>query len=101
MVQNSKVLTREANPISLISTEPATTLEDYPVITEREVPMSTIEQTWIFEVEEETPVGRTTPKSVNTLVKIVKWLNHLGSGKIDDSCLESRHNIHHEFRINV
>jgi hypothetical protein len=63
--------------------------------------MSTIERTWTFEVGQEIPVGRTAPKSVNILVKIVKWLNHVGSGKVDGSLLESRHNIQHEFRINV
>lgn len=100
MVQNSKVLTREANPISPIATGSATTLEDYPIMTEREVPMSTIGQTWTFEFGEDIPVDRTVPKSVNTLVKIVRWLNHVGSGKIDGGLLESRHNIRHGFRTN-
>jgi hypothetical protein len=98
MTQKNKVLTREENSISLISTRQRTTQEDYLTITEREIPVNTTEQTWIFEVGEKTPVGRTTPKLVNTLVKIIKWLNHVGSGKIDDSLLEARHNIHHNFR---
>jgi hypothetical protein len=74
--------------------------EDYLAVTERAIPVDVIEQAWIFEVEEEACVGSITPKLVTALAKIMKWLNHLGSGKIDDSCLESRHNIHHNFRIN-
>jgi hypothetical protein len=35
---------------------------------------------------------------VDTPVRIIEWLNHPGSRKIDDSGLESRHNIHHNFR---
>jgi len=100
MIQNGEVLTREANRISLISTTRPATQEDYLTVAEREIPVNTIEQTWIFEIGEETRIGGTTPTLANTLVRIVKWLNHLGSGKIDDSCLESRHNIHHNFRIN-
>jgi len=100
MTQKNEVLTREDNRIPLISTKRTITQEDYLTITEREMPVNTTEQTWIFEVSEKTRVSRTTPKLVNTLVKIIKWLNHVGSGKIDDSCLESRHNIHHNFRIN-
>ena len=99
MTQKNEVLTREANRISLISTRRTTTQEDDLTVTEREIPVNTTEQTWIFEVGEKTRVGRTTPKLVNTLVEIIKWLNRLGSGKIDDSCLEARHNIHHNFRI--
>lgn len=99
MIQNSKVLTQEANPISLISTRPTTTLEDYPTITEREVPVSTIEQIWISQVDEKSRVGRTTPGLVNILVKIAKWLNRLGSGRINESYLESRHNVYQYPRI--
>jgi hypothetical protein len=100
MTQNSEILTREDNRISLISTSRTATLEDYPAITEREMPVNTMEQTRIFEVGEETRVSRTTPKLANILVKIMNWLNHLGSRKIADSCLEARHNIHHNFRAN-
>jgi len=99
MIQKNEVSTREDNRISLISTRRTTTQEDYLTITEREIPANTTEQTWIFEVGEKAGVGRTSPKLVDTLVKVIKWLYHLGSGKIDNSCLESRHNIHHNFRI--
>jgi hypothetical protein len=100
MIQSGEALTGEANRISLVSARPTTTQEGHLTITERELLVSTTEQTWIFEVEEKTRVGRTTLKLVDTLVKIIKWLNHVGGGKIDDSCLEARHNIHHNFRIN-
>ncbi len=100
MTQKNEVLTGEANRISLISARRTTTQEDYLTITEREIPVNTTEQTWISEVGDKTRAGRATPRLVNTLAKITKWLNHLGSGKIDDSYLESRHNIHHNFRIN-
>jgi hypothetical protein len=100
MIQKNELLTRDDNYISLISTKRTPTQEDRPTITERKIPVSTTEQTWIFEVGERPRVNRTTPKLVNTLVKIIKWLDHLGSGKIDDSLLESRQNIHHNFRIN-
>jgi len=99
MIQKNEVLTREDNRISLISTKRATTQEDHRTITERDIPVNTIEQTWIFEVGEKTRVSRTTPNPVNTLVKILKWLSHLGSGKIDDSCSESRQNTHHNLTI--
>ena len=98
-MKKNRVLTREENRISLISTKRTTTQEDHPTIKERMILVNTTEQTWIFEVEEKTGVSRTTPKLVNILVKIIKLLNRLGSGKIDDSCLESRHNIHHNFTI--
>jgi hypothetical protein len=99
MTQKNEVLIREDNRISLISTKRTTTQENHPTVTERKIPVNTTEQTWIFEVGEKACVSRTTPRSVNILVKIIKWLSHLGSVKIDDSCLESRHNIHHNFRI--
>jgi hypothetical protein len=99
MIQKKEVLTREDNRISLISTKRTTTQEDHPTIAGRKMPLNTTEQTWIFEVEEKTAVSRTTPKLLNILVKIIKWLNRLGSEKIDDSYLESRHNIRHNFRI--
>ena len=100
MTQRNEVLAREANRISLICRTRAATQEDCLATTEREIPVETIEQTCIFEVGEETLVGRTTPKLVNTLVKITRWLNHLGSEKIADSCLEARQNVHHRVRIN-
>ena len=100
MIQNSEVLTRENNRISVISVGGTTMQEDYLAVTERAIPVNAISQTWIFEAGKESRVGRTTPQLVNTLLKVVKWLNHVGSGEIDDSCLESRHNIHHNFRMN-
>jgi hypothetical protein len=100
MTQRNEVLAREANRISLISATRTTTQEDYVAIAEREIPVNTTEQTWISEVGEETRVGRMTPRLASTLVRIMKWLNHLGSGRINDSYLESRHTIHHNFRIN-
>jgi len=99
MIQKNEVLTREDNCISSICTRPAKVLEDYPAITESRVPGNMIEQTRIFEVGEKTRVSGTTPNLVNTLVKILKWLSHLGSGKINDSCLESRQNMHHKITI--
>jgi hypothetical protein len=100
MMQNSEVLAGEANRISLVSARRTTMQEDYLAVTERAIPVNAISQTWIFEDGKESPVDRTTPQLVTTLWKVVKWLNHVGSGKIDDGCLESRHNIHHNFRIN-
>jgi len=100
MIQNSEVLAGEANRISLISTTRPATQEDYLAIAERAIPVNTVEQTWIFEVGEKARVGRTTPEFVNPLVKSIEWLNHLGSGKINESRLASRHNVHHNFRIN-
>jgi hypothetical protein len=99
MIQKNEVLTQEDNSISLSCTKRTTAQEDYPTIIEIKIPVNTTEQTWIFEIGEKTRVSRTTPKLVNTVVKIIKWLNHLGSGKIDDSCLESRQNIHHNITI--
>ncbi|MDH4366971.1 MAG: hypothetical protein OEV57_02375 [Dehalococcoidia bacterium] len=69
-------------------------------IAERAIPANMIEQTWIFEIGEKARAGTTTPALVNPLVKILRWVNHLGSGRIDESCLEARHNIDHNFRIN-
>ena len=100
MVQKDEVLAREDNRIPLVCRKRTAAQEDCLAITEGEIPMNTIEQTWIFEVGEGTHVGRTTPKLVDTLVKVIKWLNHLGSGKINDGLLESRHSIHHNFKIN-
>jgi hypothetical protein len=98
MTQKNEALTREDNRIPLISTERTATQEGYPTITEREIPVNTTEQSWIFEVGEEHRVGRTTTRLLHSVVKIINWLSHLGSGKIDDSCLEARHNIHHNVR---
>jgi hypothetical protein len=100
MVQKNEVLTLEGNSIPLISTGGTLMQEGYPIITEIQIPVNTTEQTWIFEVGEKARTSRTTPGLVDTLVKVIKWLNLLGSGKIDDSRLEARHNIHHNFRIN-
>lgn len=74
--------------------------EDYLIIAERAIPINISQQSWIFEGVEKARAGRTTPTPVNPLVRIQRWVNYLGSGKIDDSCLESRHNIHHDFRVN-
>lgn len=100
MIQNSRALTEGTNPISLISTGRATTLEDYPVIVGRRIPMSTIEQGWTFEAEEQARASRTTLGFVSTLVKTIDWLSHLGSGRIHDGRLESRHNIYHNLTTN-
>jgi hypothetical protein len=99
MTQKNEVLTREDNGISLISAGRGTAQEDDPAITERKMSVNTTEQAWILEIEEKTRISRTTPKSVNILVKIIKWLSHLGSGQIDDSCLESRRNTNHNLTI--
>ena len=98
MTQRNRLLTRQGNRISLTSAGRTATQEDCLAIIEREIPVNTIEQTCIYEVEEKTLVGRTTPRLVDTLVKIMKWLKHVGSGKIDDSRLEARHNIRQNFR---
>ena len=99
MIQKNEVLTREDNCISVISTKRATPRRAHRTIMERKMPMGTTEQTCIYEVGEKTQVSGTTPNLVNTLVKIIKWLSHLGSGKVDDSCLESRQNMHHNITI--
>ena len=100
MIRNSEALRREDDRISLISMGGTAMQHDYVTITERELPLNTIGQSWIFEVGEEARVGRTTPRLLDTLVRIMRWLSHLGSARIDDSRLESRHNIDHNFRIN-
>lgn len=100
MVQSSEVLAGETNGISLVCARPTIMQEDYLTTAETEMPVDATEQTWLFEVVEVTRVGRTTPGLVSTLAKIVNWLNHLGSGRIDDSHLEARHNIHHNFKTN-
>lgn len=100
MVQSNDVLTGEVNRNSLISARRTTTQENYPLVAETAIPVSETEQAWVFKPGEPTYIHRTAPELLNPFVKIVNWLNHLGSGKIDDSCLESRHNIHHNFSIN-
>jgi hypothetical protein len=100
MIQRSEVLAEEANRISLVSARRAAAEENYLSIVETAIPVNTTEQAWIFNLGDEIRAGRTTPGLVNPFVKIANWLSHLGSGKIDDSCLESRHNIHHNFKIN-
>jgi hypothetical protein len=93
MIQNSRVLTREVNPISLISAVQATTQAEYLAVAQREVLMSTIEQTWRFEVADKAPVNTMTDGQVNPFVKIANWLSHLGSRRINENYLESRQNI--------
>jgi hypothetical protein len=100
MTQRNEVLTREDNRISIISIGGATMQQDYVAVTEREMPVTRIEQTWILEAGEKVRAGRAIPQSANALVRITNWLGHLGSRKIDDGCLEARHNIHHNFSIN-
>ena len=99
MIQKNEVLTREDNCISLVCARQTAAQGNCLTITERETPVNATEQTWIFEVEEKTRASRTTTKPVNTLMKIMKWLHYLGSGKIDNSCLESRQNTHHNITI--
>lgn len=100
MVQRNEVLTREDNRIPPICRKRTAAQEDCLAIEAREIPVDMTQQTWIIEAGEEARVGRTTPRLVDTLVKIIKWLSRVGSGKIDGSRLESRHNIHHNFKIN-
>ena len=99
MIQKNWILKREDNCISVISTKRTTTQKDHRAITERKIPMNATEQICISEVGEKTRVSGTTPNLVNTLVKIIKWLSYLGIGKINDSCLESRQNMHHNITI--
>jgi hypothetical protein len=99
VIQKNELLTREDDCISLACARRTATQGNCLTITERETPVNATEQTWIFEVGEEIPVIRTTAKPVNTLMKIMKWLHHLGSGKIDNSCLESRQSTHHNITI--
>ncbi len=98
MIQKNEVLTREDNALSLTCATRTTAKGGCLTVTEREIPVNTTEQTWTFEVGEKTRAGRATPSLVNTLVKMINWLNHLGTGKIADSRLEARHNIHHNIR---
>ena len=98
MVQKNGVLTGEDNRISLNSARRVAVQQHRPAYQEREIPVDTIEQTWIFEVEEVTSVGRTTSRLARTFQRIVNWLSHVGAGKVDDRHLESRHNIRQNFR---
>jgi hypothetical protein len=98
MVQNSEVLIGEDNRISLISARRIAAQKDYLAVAERA--MGVTGATWTFEVGDRHRVTRTTPRLANTIVKIANWLGHLGSGKISDGYLESRHNIHHDFKTN-
>jgi len=98
MAQNSKVLTREADPISTISTR-AATMEGYPVVAERRIPVSTTEQRWTLRVVKRIPVSDIIPERVNPLPKIANWLSRLGSGRINEGRLESRQNIDYNPRI--
>jgi hypothetical protein len=74
--------------------------EDYPAITVRDAPVNRTEQAWILEVGEKARAGRTTPRLGSLFVEIMKWLYHLGGGKIEEYRLESRHNTHHNVRTN-
>ena len=100
MVENSEVLARGANRISLVSVRQATTQEDYLAIAERALPVGAIEQIWIFGVGDTTRIGRKTSKLANIFLGIVNWLNHLGGRKIDESRLEARHSVHHNVKTN-
>ena len=99
MAQNSEVLTREANPVSTISTR-AATMEGYPVVAEKRIPVSTTEQRWTLQVVERIPVSDVIiPERVNPLPKIANWLSRLGRGRINEGRLESRQNIDYNPRI--
>ena len=100
MIQNSRVLTREANPIPLISAAQATTQAEYLAVAKREVLMSTMQQTWRLEIAKSAPVSGVTVERVNPLLRIADWFNRVGSGTINESHLESRHNVAQNFRIN-
>jgi hypothetical protein len=100
MVQKGEVLTREDNGTSLISRTRTAMEGDCLNVTEREIPVSTTEQTGRLKLGEETGIGRTTPKSGSFLVGIIRWLYYLGSGKVDDRLLEARHKIHQNTGIN-
>ena len=100
MAQKNGVLTREDNRISLDCAKRATMQEDYQAVMEQEMPVDRIEQTWIFEIGEKARVARTTPKFGSFLVEIIKWLYHLGSGRIDDSLLEARYKTPHNIEPN-
>ena len=98
MIQNSRVLTTEANPISFISAMQATTPADYLAVPQRAIP--TNKQTWIFEVAEMAPVSTETVERANPLLRIANWFNRLGSVRINETYLQSRQNVHVNPRIN-
>jgi len=98
MLGKNEVLTREDNRVSLRSARRVAAQQHYPAYREREMPVKTTEQTWVFEIEKVTSVGRTTSRLVNTFLRIANWLSHVGAGRVDDRHLESRHNIHQNFR---
>jgi hypothetical protein len=100
MTQRNEVLAREGNRISLVSTKRTPPQEDCVAIAETDIPVDTVEQTCVFDVGEEIRVGRMRPRLLTTLAKIMERLKPVGTGKIDDSHLESRHNIHHNFKEN-
>jgi hypothetical protein len=100
MTQKNEVLAREDNRIALISTKRTPPQEDCAAIAETEISVNTTEQTCVFDVGEEIRVGRTRPRLLTTLARIIERLKPVGSAKIDDSHLEARHNIHHNFRAN-
>jgi len=92
MTQNGKVLTREADPVSLMSRRVAT-LEDDPVYSERRIAMTTAQQKWTLQVAQRIPVSDIMPERVNPLLKIANRLSRLGIGRIDVGHLESKQNI--------
>jgi len=96
MIRNSKVLTEEANHISLVSARRAATQGGCMSIIERQIPVNAPEQNWMFEVAK-TPVNIMTSGRMSPVVRAAKWLNHLGNGRIDDSRLQATHN---DFRVN-
>lgn len=98
MVQKNEVLTPEDNRVSLSSARWMAVQQHCPAYREREMPVKTTEQTWIFEIEERPRLRRTAPNLAHTFLKIVNWLNHAGAGKVDDRHLESRHHIRQNFR---
>jgi hypothetical protein len=98
MVQKNEVLTREDNRVSLSAARRVAVQQHYPAHREREMPTNAAVQIWTFEVGEVTGLGRTILRLLNTFLKIVNWLNHVGAGKVDDRHLQSRHNIRQNFR---
>jgi len=99
MIQNGGALAREMNPISLISAVQTATRADYVAVAEREVTMSTIQRTWMFEAAEKAPVERIHITRANPLSAITRWLNYLGNRRLDDSYLKSNQNIPRNFGV--
>lgn len=100
MKQNSEVLTREDNRISLACARSITRQEGYLAIAQRAIPANAIEQTWMLDAGEKTRVSRATPRFVSTLAEVIGWLSHLGSGRMADNRLESRHHIYDSLTMN-